>query len=269
MDKTPGLPEARAALACFAFGWRRAAAERAALAGRLLLYLLILAIFWHLWQATPLEELAGPALGAGDLLWYVAVTEWIVFAPGLPYRDVEESIRSGQIETALVRPLPYGIAILAEWAGGSCHRLLVLGAAGAASAAWLTGTVPLQPATALPLLLAGALGCAIILLFQLQLGYAAVWAGSAAPLFWVWQKLLFVLGGLLLPLTMYPEPLRNLAALSPFAAALFAPGSIMLARPGMQIAPVLAGQIVWLALLAALTVLIDRAAHARLAERGV
>ncbi|WP_119461365.1 ABC-2 family transporter protein [Rhodospirillaceae bacterium SYSU D60014] len=263
------LSDARAVWAFVVLGWRRAAAERAALAGRLLLYMLILVIFWHLWRATPLAELAGQGLGVPDLLWYVAVTEWIVFAAGLPYRDVEETIRTGRIETSLVRPVPYAVATLAEWAGASGLHLIALGAAGTAMATWLTGTVPLDAAAVAPLLLAGVLGCSIILLFQLQLGYAVAWVGSAAPLFWIWQKLLFVLGGLLLPLTLYPQPFRATAALSPFAAILFAPGSILLAPSTSAIATALVQQIVWLALLAVATTLVDRAATARFADRGV
>ncbi|HET6521746.1 MAG TPA: ABC-2 family transporter protein [Geminicoccaceae bacterium] len=264
-----GPHEARAAGAFFALGWRRAAAERAALAGRLLLYLLILGIFWHLWRATPLEELASPGLGVPELLWYVAVTEWVAFAAGLPYREVEESIQGGHIEAALVRPLPFAVATLAAWAGAACYRLIVLGAAGTAAAGWLTGTVPIGPAAVVPLLAAGALGCAIALLFQLQLGYAAAWIGSSAPPFWIWQKLLFVLGGLLLPLHLYPEPLRTVAGLSPFAAILFAPGSLVLAPPAAEVAAALARQLVWLALIAGATLLVDRATLGRLADRGI
>ena len=192
-------------------GWTRAAAERATLVGRLLLYLLILAIFRQLWLATPLQELTGSALSAADLLWYVAITEWIIFTAGSPYRGVEEQIRSGGIESALTRPMPYGLATLAEWIGATAFYLLATGAGGLAAAWWLTGTLPLTAAAAPPLLLAGLLGSIILLLFQLQLGYATAWLGTAAPMFWIWQKLMFVFGGLLLPLTLYPPTLRAIA----------------------------------------------------------
>jgi ABC-2 type transport system permease protein len=249
-------------------GWRRAIAERAALAGRLLLYLLILVIFQQLWLATPVQELGPAGPTAADLLWYVAITEWIVFAAGTPYRAVEEQIRSGEIESALLRPLPYAVATLAEWTGATSFYFLAMGAGGMAAAAWLTGTVPLTAAGALPLLLAGALASAIILLFQLQLGYAAAWLGTSAPLFWIWQKLLFVFGGLLLPLTLYPQALRDLAMSGPFAAILFAPGSLVLALPGTSVAFVLGRQLAWLVLIMLATALVDRAAAARLSGRG-
>jgi ABC-2 type transport system permease protein len=249
-------------------GWRRAIAERAALAGRLALYLLILVIFRQLWLATPLRELGQPSPTAAEMLWYVAITEWVVFAAGTPYRAVEEQIRSGQIESALLRPLPYAAATLAEWSGATGFYLLAMGAGGLATAAALTGTVPLTAATALPLLLAGALGSAIALLFQLQLGYAAAWLGTSAPLFWIWQKLMFVFGGLLLPLTFYPQALRYLGEFSPFAAILFAPGSLILEPAGASVAAILGRQVAWFVVIALATLLVDRAAATRLAQRG-
>lgn len=261
--------EAGAIAAFMLLGWRRAVAERAALAGRLLLYLLILAIFRQLWLATPLQELGPAAPTAADLLWYVAVTEWIVFAAGLPYRIVEEQIRSGQIESALLRPLPYAAAILAEWSGATAFYLLVMGGAGLAAAAWLTGTLPLTAATAPLIAASGVVGCAIALLCQLQLGYAAAWLGTSAPLFWIWQKLLFVCGGLLLPLTLYPPALRGPAEYGPFAAILFAPGSLILAPEQSSAVGILGRQLAWFVAVALLTVLVDRAATARLSRRGI
>jgi ABC-2 type transport system permease protein len=261
--------EAGAVAAFFLLGWRRAIAEPAALTGRLLLYLLILAIFRQLWLATPLQELGPGAPTAADMLWYVTVTEWIVFAAGLPYRIVEEQIRSGQIESALLRPLPYAVATLAEWSGATAFYLLVMGAAGTAATAWLTGTLPPMATTAPLILLSGLVGCAIALLCQLQLGYAAAWLGTSAPLFWIWQKLLFVCGGLLLPLTLYPGALRPLAEYGPFAAILFAPGSLILAPAGVSLAGILGRQLGWFAAVALLTVVVDRAATARLSRRGV
>jgi ABC-2 type transport system permease protein len=261
--------EASAIAAFFLLGWRRAIAEPAALTGRLLLYLLILAIFRQLWLATPLQELGPGAPTAADMLWYVTVTEWIVFAAGLPYRVVEEQIRSGQIESALLRPLPYAAATLAEWSGATAFYLLVMGAVGMAAAAWLTGTLPPATTAAWLIVPSGLVGCAIALLCQLQLGYAAAWLGTAAPLFWIWQKLLFVCGGLLLPLTLYPPALRGLAEYGPFAAILFAPGSLILAPAGISVGGILGRQAAWFAAIALLTAAVDRAAAARLSRRGV
>jgi len=46
--------------------------------------------------------------------------------------------------------------------------------------------------------------------------------------FWVTQKLMFVFGGLMLPLAMYPAAMQKAAAFTPFPVMLFAPASIVL-----------------------------------------
>ena len=39
-------------------------------------------------------------------------------------------------------------------------------------------------------------------------------------MYWVWQKLMFVLGGLMLPLEFYPAFIQRIAAFTPFPALL-------------------------------------------------
>ncbi len=264
-----GRLDAGAIAAFAALGWRRAAADRAGSLARLALYGLILFIFWALWRATPIAELGRPDIDAPRLLWYMAITECITLAVGFPYRIVEQEILSGDIAAGLVRPLPHALATLAEWIGGSAYRLLLLAAGGTVMTAWMTGGIAIAPQAVPALLLASALATIIALLCHLQLGYMAAWVGSPAPLFWIWQKLTFVVGGLMLPLTFYPAAVRGWAVASPFAAMLYAPASLVLDPSAASTARAIGLQLAWLALIAAATVLIERAAAARFAERGV
>jgi ABC-2 type transport system permease protein len=59
-------------------------------------------------------------------------------------------------------------------------------------------------------------------------GLTAFWLGDVTPLFWVWQKLLFILGGLMLPLAIYPEWLQRVAWLTPFPSLLAGPAEFMI-----------------------------------------
>ena len=110
-------PPARALWAHARLGWSRTATNPLGLLGSVLLYWLILAIFWGLWSATPLHELGSAELTEDRLLAYLAVTEWIAFAVGLPYREVEAEIQSGTIDMRIARPIPFGLATLAIWVG--------------------------------------------------------------------------------------------------------------------------------------------------------
>jgi len=268
-----GAPRAFSTLgALFAFialGWRRAAANRAGILGLLALYWLILMIFWALWQATPLHELRRPGIDATRLFWYMAVTECVILAVGFPYRAVEKDIQSGEIAAALVRPLPYAAAILAEWIGATGYRLALLAVGGLLAGIWATGTVAIPLAVVPSLVFSTVIATILALLCQLQLGYAAAWVGTPAPLFWIWQKLTFVLGGLMIPLTFYPAPFGSLAMASPFAAMVFAPASFLLDGSPRALLATLALQLLWLAVIGMATLLVARAAAARFAEQGI
>ena len=99
----------------------------------------------------------------------------------------------------------------------------------AVATAWtLTGHAPPHALLAPLVVLSAALSLLLILLCQLQIGYVAAWFGVSGPVFWIWQKLVFVFGGLQFPLLLYPDLLRRVAESSPFAAMLFAPGSLVL-----------------------------------------
>ena len=261
--------ERRAAWAFALLGWHQVREQKLALLGQSALYVIVLAIFWQLWQATPLRELGAAGYSPQSLLWYLAITEWIVFTVGARYREIEAEVSSGTIESALLRPLPHAIATLARWTGGCAYQLAVLGLVGFVTCWWLTGTPLPNMALAPVLILSSALALALVLLCHLQLGYAAVWFGTAAPVFWVWQKLFFVFGGLLFPLSFYPHGLRLVAENSPFAAMLFAPASLVLADGGTAIGRLLAVQVAWLLILGTLTILLSRRATAHVGYVGV
>jgi ABC-2 type transport system permease protein len=51
-------------------------------------------------------------------------------------------------------------------------------------------------------------------------GLSAFWTQEIGPFQWIWEKLLFSLGGLILPLTMYPQWAQTIAYLTPFPSIL-------------------------------------------------
>lgn len=236
--------------------------------GSVLLYWLILAIFRGLWSATPLHELGTPEFTEERLLAYLAVTEWIAFAVGLPYRELEAEIQNGAIDMLLARPIPFGLATLAIWTGEVGCRLVVLAGAGLAALFYATGATALTLSASIPLVVSVALAALLILLWHLQIGFAAAWLGASAPTFWVWQKCLFVLGGLIMPLTIYPASLGTIAKASPFAAMLYAPGSLMLSEGTKHVISTIGLQLLWLGLSVLGSVAVERGALRHFQERG-
>jgi ABC-2 type transport system permease protein len=243
----------RSALAAFfALGWERAAAERATTFGRVLLLALILFVFWAMWSATPLAELGSERLSVGQLLWYLAATETVAMSVGFPYRTVEADIQSGELAASFLRPVHYALATLATWTGRMAYQFLAVLVVAILCAWWATGVLPVDALRGALIVVTLWIGCVMLLLSQLCVGLLATWMKSSAPAFWIWQKLFFVLGGLIIPLTLYPAWLADAARATPFAAMLFLPASLLFDSSTSRVVEVFAAQAFWTTALAVL-----------------
>jgi len=227
-------------LAIAEVSFRQRLSERAALIGRAAFYAIVLLVFSRVWQTLFAAQQALPgATGAaqkpGDYVWYLAVTEWIMLSQPNLYLEIESDVRNGDVAYQLGRPLSYAAGKVAEGVGDLGLRLLLLAPFGLGCARLFSG----QWAPPGALLLAGVVGLLaslVLLLSYAAIGLCAFWLHDCTPVYLVWQKLLFVLGGLLVPLSLYPEWLQRLAAHLPFATLLYGPGQLVLhPSPGLAL----------------------------------
>lgn len=248
-------------------GWRQSVAERAAVFGRLLFFAAILAVFSRLWVALQ-EQGALGAHAAGDLIWYLALTEWIALGVPPVFLEIEAEVRSGDVAYRMTRPISYVGALLAQSAGDIALRMGTLAALGGAFTWLLAGGWPEDPLgllLATPLVLAAA---ALALQLQVAIGLSAFWLEDCSPFYWIYQKALFVLGGLMLPLAIYPDWLRTLALATPFAAMLNGPGQFAFGFDAGAAASVALQLVGWNLVAAALLVLVYRRAQRVLEVNG-
>jgi ABC-2 type transport system permease protein len=214
----------------YAAFWRIAAAqarrERGELYGRVAFFAVILGVFSTLWRAV--AEAGMPvAADPRALVWYLAATEWILLSAPQIHFEIQEAIRRGDVVYQLGRPVSYVLAEFSSGLGLLAVRAPVLGVTAFFGAFAFTGTVPPLSAllTVVPFGLAAA---ALMTALHLWIGLLAFWLHDVSPVYWVWQKLTFVLGGLMLPVTLYPELVQQAAALTPFPVLLAGPASFVL-----------------------------------------
>src|SRR5438105_11372321 len=92
-----------------AFARIAAAHERRArgeLIGRVLFFVVVLGVFSSLWRAA---AEAGMSV-AGDpkaLVWYLAMTEWILLSTPVVHVEIQEAVRRGDVICQLGRPVSY------------------------------------------------------------------------------------------------------------------------------------------------------------------
>jgi ABC-2 type transport system permease protein len=217
-------------LAYARIGYIETRAEPGELYGRVVFVGVILGVFSTLWRAV---AEAGMPLGDSPrtMVWYLAMTEWVLLSTPLIHFRIEEDIRRGDVAYQITRPASYLGAQLAEGIGALAARAPVLLVAACAAAFLFAGGPPERPSGLVWVVAFGAVASIVMTAFHLALGLLAFPLGEIAPVYWIWQKLMFVLGGLMLPLQIYPAWVVALALATPFPALLAGPASFMLASP--------------------------------------
>jgi viologen exporter family transport system permease protein len=245
---------------------RRVLAEPGGLLVSLVFYGLVVAVLAGLWRAAA-EANGGTVAGytAIALTWYIAVSEAATVSLNIRMiDDIGRDIGGGAVAVELLRPASVlGVRMVSEL-GRALPRLAGCLAAGALLASATAGGPPRLAALALAVpSLVLALMCNIAA--QHAFAASAFWLRDAGTAWFLYQKLVFVLGGMLIPLEVLPGWLGRAAALLPFRAMAYAPARLA----SGHVEPVLLlEQLGWLAALVVGAGLVFRAGQRRLQVVG-
>ena len=229
--------------AVFHLAARQTLERRGELFGRCALYALLLFVFSSLWKTV--YSMGGLDGNPASYLWYLAVTEWIVISIPYTHQAIEDDVQSGDVAYSLSRPMSYLGLRVVEGLGQLAVRMAALAIVGFTLTFALTGGLPEDPRGLLAAVPLGILGGATVVCWYAAIGCTAFWIQDANALYWVVQKLLFVLGGLILPLSIYPDWLRRIAEWLPFAAVLYGPGRMVIDFNGATFADSLLKLLLW------------------------
>jgi len=206
-------------LTVFRFAFIQTLRNYKALVGLSIFLITCMVIFAHLWKIAA-TKIGAINLHPDQLLWYIAFNEWVLVSLPDVQEDIEEDLRSGRLAYLLPRPISYLWAMFVEGLGVLCARLMVLGLVTFIFTWIRAGDIPFGwgalPVTIAVGLLAGCIG----VIFKMFVGVSAFWVQQVEPFHWIWEKLLFTLGGLMLPLAVYPDWLQKIARFTPFPAIL-------------------------------------------------
>lgn len=206
-------------LAVFRISAEHALKNYKALIGLSIFLITCLIIFAHLWKIAA-AKVGVVNLNPEQLLWYIAFNEWVLVSLPDIQDEMEHDLRSGRLMYLIPRPISYLGATFAEAFGKLCVNLLVLGIV-TFSFTWLVvGSLPFHPAGLIVSIVFGILAGCVGIVLLMMIGLSAFWLQEVSPFHWVWEKLLFMLGGLILPLTVYPQWIQVIADLTPFPAIL-------------------------------------------------
>jgi ABC-2 type transport system permease protein len=180
------------------------------------------------------------------LTWYIATTEAATVSLNIRMiSDVGEDIKSGAVAVELLRPVSVlGVRVATEL-GRALPRLVVLLGAGTVLALVTAGGPP-RPAALLLVVPSLVLAIACNIAAQHAFAAWAFWVRDAGAAWFLYQKLVFILGGMLIPLEVLPSWLRGATRVLPFRAMAYAPARLASGHlePGL-----LVEQVAWLGVL--------------------
>lgn len=243
---------------------------RSELVARGVQMVLFMAVFMALWStaygASGRAELEGFSLP--DMVWYLAMTETVVLSTSRIFFEIGEAVRAGDLAYTLARPLSYPFFQVANSLGNSAPRLLLnLLTAATVVALGLRQVSGSWPGLAAFLVLA-ALALVLDAIIAVLIGLAAFWMEEITPLFWIYSKLLFTVGGLFLPLELFPQALQSAVRWLPFQFIAYAPARSFVKFEPAFVVQSLAGQGVYIAVFGGLLLLVWWRAQRRLVVHG-
>lgn len=202
--------------------------------GRIFFLGVILFIFLRLWQVTYGQTHAAILGGftLPQMLWYLVVTESIMLSTPRIAQYVDQDVRTGAIAVYLLRPMSYPLHELCVCLGERFIRFAINLMVGSVIALVCVGPIALSPSGLLLFLLAIPLAFVLDFLGYFLIGLCAFWMEDTTGLVFLYSRITMVLGGMLIPLELFPETWQPILRALPFSSIVYGPAR-MFVRPDL------------------------------------
>lgn len=237
---------------------------------RSLSMVLFMVVFASLWSTaftvSGRSELSGFTFSA--LIWYLAMTETLMLARARAHIDIGEAVKSGDIAYTLNKPYSFPLFQWANALGTSLVRAGFNFVVGIAVVLVLTQAVEGSVAGLLGFAVLGFLALVLDAGISVLIGMCAFLLEEVKPIDWMYQKLVFTIGGLFMPLDIFPDWLRGLSNLLPFKYLVYAPARTFVHFEAGFFFESLAGTTLYIGLIGGLLMLLYARGSRRLAVNG-
>ena len=211
--------------AVFSYSLKNRIAYLPAFAFRNIFFLIILYIFSKLWGVIYKEASTIEGLGIEQTLWYLAFTEAIELGKVRIFEEIQTEVKDGSIAYSIGRPYSYVCFMFFRGYGATITQMLPLLLLGGGFASILTG--PLGNIPILPGIVVLLGGAALSMLWMILIGLLAFWFEEVTPFYWLFQKMVFIIGGMFIPIDFFPRWLQGFSKSSPFAFSAYWPAIVI------------------------------------------
>lgn len=192
---------------------------------RSLFLVMLIFVFGQLWRTTYAARgaslLGGFSINA--MIWYLAAAETIATSMPALTRRIDEDVRSGRLAYLLGRPNSYVFYNFAQYLGERLVRFCLNGIVAGVMALLIVGPPHFTWMGVLAWPFVTFLALCIDFAAYFAIGLLAFWTEDTNSFTIIYSRLTLVLGGVLVPLEVFPQPLRGFAQALPFSAILYGP----------------------------------------------
>jgi ABC-2 type transport system permease protein len=239
-------------------------------ASRIVFLTIILYIFLRLWQVT-YGETHSTVLGGltlTQMLWYLVMTESIILSTPRIAPVVDADVRSGSIAVHFIRPLSYPLYCFFNTLGERLVRFFLNLCVGSVIATVMVGLLPLKPASIACFLSVLPLAFIIDFCGYFLVGMAAFWIEDTNGLTLIYSRMTMILGGMLIPLELFPPGWQPVLKALPFSSVIYGPARLFVDPTSALYVDVLLHQIIACCIFAGAVWFVFRLASSRVFANG-
>jgi ABC-2 type transport system permease protein len=180
------------------------------------------------------------------MVWYLVMTEAIVVAQGKIAIEIGKEVVSGEIANYLNKPYEYMLYKYFSTIGASIATFSLIIIAGGIAASIMVGPLQISLTTIPFILFSSLLGITLNFIMMYTLGIFALWMEDSKALDFIYQKLLFTVGGMLAPLDIFPAWFSSISILLPFSYVAYAPAKLFVSFTFEKFIQIIPIQIFWI-----------------------
>lgn len=228
-------------------------------------------VLGQLWTATFAAQdatlIAGLTLN--QTIWYFVWAELVQLSKINPVGTIQEEVKDGSLAYTLGRPYNYVLYHFFRGLGGVAVRMTTILLVGSLVAYAQAGTLSSFRFETFPLVLfVTFLAFILDYCIAAMIGLLAFFFEDVMSFRLIYHKILFVIGGLFIPIDFLPGGIQGVVRVLPFNLVLYGPAKLFVDWDGAQFVQVVALQIVWIAILGSCLALLYKYGTQRVSING-
>jgi ABC-2 type transport system permease protein len=210
--------------------------------------IIVMFVFVQLWKvtyaATGSSSLAGFTLP--EMVWYLVATESIVMSLPRVSSTIDQEVKDGDLAIRLNKPYSYLLFHFSAFLGEAFMRLTTLLLVSSVTAYLLVGGFDFRWEAIPALLFVFLVTASLHFCYVASIGLAAFWMEDTAGLYFVFDRVKWLLGGMMLPVELFPGVVRTIAEALPFRYMIAGPARLFVKFSWAEAGQLLLAQAFWL-----------------------